>query len=293
MCLWMIVIFDGSEYYEDSDHGDRACYSPAANYQEPSRQELKSIIPVSTCIYSFWLRATAVWNAITLPPQSSHRVNSLPSRRLWLNLHIEHICSTGLRALNKVGILFAGHSIEAALQLYTAKVRPHLECTYRLWCASRSSNKTKVVRVHRLALLRVSGANPSTPTDSLDVLFNTSPIQLRLDEVLLHEYTRIMRGPPGEHLCTLVTDLMDDFLFSDHRIMTPLRHNKMAVWDLTVNIDFNMITTRTHQTLSRLITYPPEVSLIPERMGSAGTRTAEQKTIARAHADNLFLYWLA
>ncbi len=60
----------------------------------------------------------------------------------------------------------------------------------------------------------------------------------------------------------------------------------MAVRDLTVNIDFNMIT-RTHQTLSRLITHPPEVSLIPEGLGSGGTRTAEQKTIAGAHADNL------
>ncbi len=48
-----------------------------------------------------------------------------------------------------------------------------------------------------------------------------------------------------------------------------------------------MITTRTHQTLSRLITHPPEVSLIPEGLDSAGTRTAEQKTIAQAHVDNL------
>ncbi len=48
-----------------------------------------------------------------------------------------------------------------------------------------------------------------------------------------------------------------------------------------------MIATRTHQTLSRLITHPPNVSLIPEGMGSSGTRTAEQKTIAGAHADNL------
>ncbi len=80
---------------------------------------------------------------------------------------------------------------------------------------------------------------------------------------------------------------MDDYLFSDHSIMTPLHHIKMAVRDLTVNIDFNMITTRTHQTLSRLITHPPEVSLIPEGMGSAGIRTAEQKTIAQAHANNL------
>ncbi len=48
-----------------------------------------------------------------------------------------------------------------------------------------------------------------------------------------------------------------------------------------------MITTRTHQTLSRLITHSPDVSLIPEGMGSTGTMTAEQKTIARAHAYNL------
>ncbi len=77
-------------------------------------------------------------------------------------------------------ILFAGCSIEAALQIFTAKVRPLLERTYPLWCASRSSNKTKVVRVHKLALLRVSGAYLSTPTDSLEVLLNTFLIQLRL-----------------------------------------------------------------------------------------------------------------
>ncbi len=96
----------------------------------------------------------------------------------------------------------------------------------------------EMVRVHRFALLRVSGAYPSTPTDSREVLLNTCPIQLRLDEVLLQEYTLIMRSPPGEHLCTLVTDLMYDYLFSDHRIMTLLHHIKMAVRDLTVNIDF-------------------------------------------------------
>ncbi len=43
----------------------------------------------------------------------------------------------------------------------------------------------------------------------------------QIDEVLRQEYTRIMRSPPGEHLHTLVTDLMDDYLFSDHRVMTP------------------------------------------------------------------------
>ncbi len=104
-------------------------------------------------------------------------------KKLTFNAHTEYIRSTALRALSKVGALFNRASVEASLTMYIVKVRPHLERTYPLWRASSRVEQNKVTRVHRLALLRASGAFISAAMDVLEILLCIIPIQLLMCRV--------------------------------------------------------------------------------------------------------------
>ncbi len=116
-----------------------------------------SISSTAGLVMSILLSGTPL-NQVT----SKYCLGVILDESLSFNLHIEHICSTDLRALIKgrntiCMMLYWGSS--TTLQ---AKVRPHLECTYPLWCANMSSDRYKVVRVlfSELTHLQTWGSTP-------------------------------------------------------------------------------------------------------------------------------------
>ncbi len=61
-----------------------------------------------------------------------------------------------------------------------------------------------------------------TATADLEVLLHIEPIRLRLDEVLIQEYTRVMSKKPRHHLHNLLEELLKDKVFMDLKIITPI-----------------------------------------------------------------------
>ncbi len=171
------------------------------------------------------------------------------------------------------------------LQIYNAQVRPHLERTYIIWCAAKQTDMLKVDRIHRSALLRITGAFVSTSTASMEVLTCTSPIRLRLECTLLQEHVRILTKPQGDHLRSLLMDLMRDEVFMDHRILTPLHMLKIALRGIPGGLPTPEETPK--HSLDRLQATLPEVSAFDKGLGASGTRTAAMAAAARLKGRNL------
>jgi ribonuclease HI len=80
--------------------------------------------------------------------------------------------------------------------LYVSVVRPMLAYASPIWIAGicHASGRMELARVQRLALLCISSAFPSTPSASLEVLFNIAPIDLFLRGEAAMSVYRIRRA---------------------------------------------------------------------------------------------------
>ena len=205
--------------------------------------------------------------------------------RLTFKQQVDQVCGTALSALNRLGPIIQSSSICMGLQLYNAHVRPHIERTYAVWCGVNNTDFLKVDRVHRSALLRITGAFVSTSTASMEILTNTMPIRLRLECTLLQEHVRLLTKPQNDHLRCLVMGLLGDAHFLDHRIVTPIHILKMALKGIPDGLPIPEEAPK--HSLERLQATVPESSGFDSDLGSSGNRTAEMAARARLKALNL------
>ena len=68
-----------------------------------------------------------------------------------------------------------------------------VEYSFAVWSTARQSVLCKFDPVQRKCLLRISGADYSAPSTSLEILYHFPPLIVRLDEVLLQELLRLCR----------------------------------------------------------------------------------------------------
>ncbi len=94
--------------------------------------------------------------------------------------------------------------IDVAIFMYEAMVRSQLERTYPIWCTAKASCMDKVTRIHRLALLKATGAMQSTSTAALEIVTHTLPIAIRLDEVLQIFYIKLLQKDTQDPLLNLI-----------------------------------------------------------------------------------------
>ncbi len=206
-------------------------------------------------------------------------LGTIVDEKLNFTAHVDYICSLALSALNRLGPIFNECSIETGIQLYQSYVRPHLERTYPLWCATASSSLSKVDRVQRQSLLRISGAFVSTSTATLEIATHVPPIRMRLEEVLLQEHARICRKKPGDPLRNLTAELRREYgTFSRGRI-TPIHILNRAAKN--INLNFDAIEENFEKGYESLEIEVPKVRNLDLDLGSSKFRTPAQKAAAR------------
>ncbi|XP_014677546.1 PREDICTED: RNA-directed DNA polymerase from mobile element jockey-like [Priapulus caudatus] len=136
--------------------------------------------------------------------QMKNQVSSKVCLGVTLDQHLtfqEHTDKTAKKAfgaLARISALMAdigGMKMEIGIALYKACVRPHLEYAYPIWCCASEAQLRKIYRVQRIALLRASGTINTTPAAALEVLTHVPPPRLRFQEILAHEFIRILRKP--------------------------------------------------------------------------------------------------
>ncbi len=169
--------------------------------------------------------------------------------KLTFTNHVNMICTTALGALNSIFHNIESTKIDMGLHLYRCLVRPHLERTYPIWCATNNTNIRKVGRIQRQdTLLRISRLFVSTPAANLEVLTHTTPLQ----EVLLQEYMRICRRPPRDHLCNQVHVMLRSIRNSSEGPNTPIKMLAMALRTFPYSSSFNNMEPSPIESLSRL-----------------------------------------
>ena len=112
--------------------------------------------------------------------------------------HANNTASRAIKATAKLSPLLeekGGISVELGIILYKAYIRPLLEYAYPVWSCITKTAMERIERAQRIALLKITGCTSSTPTEALEVLTNTLPIQLRLTESVCQEFIRLSRKP--------------------------------------------------------------------------------------------------
>ncbi len=199
---------------------------------------------------------------------------------------IDHIVTVALSTLNKVGTVFHGTSVETFLHIYAAIVCPHVERTYPIWCCGRVAIR-KLETVQRQALLHISGVFISTSNSDLEILMHTMLLWMCLDEVLLHEYSRICHRPSDDFLRLLVCDLLGNTLHLNHRVLSPIHILKSAMRQGDFDKDlFQRVEPAPVMLLSRLKSDIPAIHWGPENLGSSKTQTTTQAAATRAHTQS-------
>ncbi len=109
-----------------------------------------------------------------------------------------------------------------------------------------------------------------------------------LDEVLLHEYTRICHRPSDHFLRLLVCDLLGNTVYLNHRVLSPIHILKLALRQADFDEDlFQRVEPAPVMSLSRLKSDIPAIHWGPENLGSSKTQTTTQAAAARVHTINI------
>ena len=121
--------------------------------------------------------------------------------RLRFKEHITNIVAKAKKTLMNARRLIGptwGLQPKSMRWVYTALVRPVLSYGAIIWENNLTVlSKTSIERVHRLALLMITGAVPSTPTATLEVITGLEPIDLYLKKMALKTRVRTKSQLPS------------------------------------------------------------------------------------------------
>ena len=120
----------------------------------------------------------------------------LDNRLSW-NAHINYVTNKAKGKLMNAKCSLGrkwGLSLSKARWIYTAIARPILAYGSLVWYPNLGiTNRMKLVRVQRLALLLMTGSSPTAPTSALEVIMHIQPIDLFLAEMALQALARVGR----------------------------------------------------------------------------------------------------
>ena len=208
--------------------------------------------------------------------------------RLDFTAHIEQCAARGLSQVTKLGALtngLNGASGELMLTLYKTCVRPTLEYCYPVWCSTKDI--TPLERVQYQALRKAVGALHGSPSSALHVITNILPLDLRLDEVLLNSYLKIVRKEDDNRLKSKIAALMSDNSFMDHKILTPLHKLSMILRKLSPLCKFENVEKQMYSSVSScLATKATAIAYTPGSFGSSNNRCEAQAKEALQAAQN-------
>jgi len=110
----------------------------------------------------------------------------LDSKLSW-NDHIDYVCKRSKGILMQCRMAVGptwGFKPHTMRWIYNAIIRPAISYGATIWIngTKTKTNQTKLGRIQRLSNIMVTGALPSTPGTALDIITNTTPMELWLDE---------------------------------------------------------------------------------------------------------------
>ena len=118
--------------------------------------------------------------------------------KLKWNLHLDDKikkCKGQLYTLKKLIDQNWGPNQRMMRWAYTGIVRPTLTYAAHIWAGN--INKTmqmKLERLNRLGCLVINSVYKSTPTKALEILYNVSPLHLKLKEIAMENFIRIRKN---------------------------------------------------------------------------------------------------
>ena len=184
--------------------------------------------------------------------------------------------------MRKISGLFKGRrgiSIQIGIELYQALVRPHLEHAAPVWAGITTNKWKQLERVQHQCKKKIIGAHSCSASNATEVLCQVMPIEYRIRELSIREYSKIMGRPNDDYLKTLLTNAR-----SIRNNFTPLSYLKSASKALCRRLDAIGASPETPDTVNPtdLINQvaPYQVEVVKE-IGNSKTRTEEQKATGK------------
>ena len=210
--------------------------------------------------------------------------------RLDFTAHIEQSAARGLGQVTRLGALTSGingASGELMLTLYKTCIRPTLEYGYPVWCSTK--DLAPLERVEYQAIRKAVGAMHGSPSSALHVITNILPLDLRLDEILLNCYLKIVRKEDNNQLKGKIAALLSDTTFMDHKILTPLHKLSMILRTISSRTNLDNVEKQLYSSISScLATKATAVAYTPGSFGSSNSRCeAQARAALRAAQDYL------
>ncbi len=198
---------------------------------------------------------------------------------LNFSTHATNAASRAIKAIAKLSPLLqekGGVSVEMGIILYKTYVRPLLEYAFPVWSCIPRTAMDKIERAQRIALLKITGCTSSTPTEALEVLTNTLPIQLRLTESACLEFIRLSRKSDTHPCFKMLDNPSQKPTFQN--VPTPVQYMKANFYNtvkgvklenLEKSLGFQKEYMRGRQALTD--------NAVGPNLGNSKSRTAEQK----------------
>ncbi len=222
-----------------------------------------------------------VGNQILKQVEFMKLLGTILDENLKFTRNTEHVREKSLKALYGITkILDEANGLRTAMgaTLYKCIVFPHLSFSYPVWCTITENDLNSLEEVHRLALRFATGCHSSTATNVLEVLTGCPPLRIQLEEVLIHEYLRILRKPDNDPLREIIAKSSG----STSSKPSPAKLMKAAARDLSRKLDFNKLDPEPTYDPDHMKKVVIESSSIEswKEIGSSNSRTSQQIKLA-------------
>lgn len=214
---------------------------------------------------------------------------------LSFNEQVDSIRSKCFKAQSLLNPLMSTHNgapAEIGVYLYESCTRAIIEATFPVWCNISQDSYRKIEEIQKRALKAATGTHHNTALSTLEVMTGVPPLRLKLEEVLINEFTRILSKHDSDPIKSLVLKLANCNKFSDNRMLSSLHLVKPLLKEL--GTDF--ITLNKTIEPAPKIRYSSENSVLPEfvridqgNWGSSNSRTNQQKEIAKETTKRFLL----
>ena len=218
-------------------------------------------------------------NQVLTQVKEQRALGVILDENLSFKAHTLHTTSKARSTQRKLGAFtrqVGGASAEANIFLYKACVLPHIEYCYPVWCSTTSIQSLEVAQHTSLSM--ALGVMNKSSTSSVQILAQVLPLDIKLDRNLIMAFINILRKPPGNCLRDLVVRLLSDESTA-RGIITPITKFKMASQYL-LDFDTQLIEKLHTERIEDILHTPPTLESFYTGLGSAGTRSSEQKSKA-------------
>ena len=152
-----------------------------------------------------------------------------------------------------------------------------MEYAYPVWSTVTSIQQLETVQ--HTAIRRALGAMDKSNVDSMEILAQVLPLDIKLDSNLVITFLGILRKPDTDRLKRLINNCLQK-TDTGRFVITPIMKYKMASRYL---LDFSPHEIeRTHiEDIKNILHRPPILEKFDQNLGNAGSRSKEQAERAR------------